>query len=119
MRNFKNYEVWKKAHQLVIYIYKDILHQLPPEEKYEISKQLRRAAYSVPLNIAEGCGRSSEKDFSHFLDMALGSAHEVEYCSILIADLKYLDDELCKKLIIDITEVKAMLIGLIKSIKKQ
>jgi hypothetical protein len=90
MRNFKNYEVWKKAHQLVLYIYKDILHQLPPEEKYEISKQLRRAAYSVPLNISEGCGRSSEKDFSH-----------------------------CKKLIIEVTEVKAMLIGLIKSIKKQ
>ena len=118
MRNFKNYEVWKKSHELVLLIYRNILPYLPDDEKYGISNQLRRAAYSIPLNIAEGCGRSSDKDFSHFLDMALGSAHEVEYCSILISDLEFLSEERCKALIIRISEVKAMLIGLIKSIKK-
>jgi four helix bundle protein len=47
---------------------------LPRDEKYELSNQLRRAAYSIPFNIAEGCGRNSEKDFVHFLDTSLGSA---------------------------------------------
>lgn len=118
MRNFKNYDVWKKSHELVLYIYKDVLPELPKDEKYEVSRQLRRAAYSIPLNIAEGCGRSSDNDFAHFLDMALGSAHEVEYCSILIFDLKFLDKEQFQKLIDGINVVKAMLIALIKSIRK-
>ena len=118
MRDFKNYDVWWKAHLLVLYIYQNILDKLPQEEKYELTRQLRRAAYSIPMNIAEGCGRSSDKDFSHFLDMALGSAHEVEYCSILISDLKILDNKHCEELNKGINEVKAMLIALIKSINK-
>lgn len=119
MRDFKKYDVWEKSHELVLYIYKNILPELPQEEKYGLSKQLSRAAYSIPLNIAEGCGRSSDKDFSHFLDMALGSAHEVEYCSILAADLCILDTDKNERLNSLINEVKAMLISLIKSIRKR
>lgn len=118
MRDFKNYDVWRKAHALVLYIYQDVLDKLPKEQQYEISRQLRRASYSIPMNIAEGCGRTSDRDFAHFLGMALGSANEVEYCTILIADLKLLDDEYCEILNKAINEIKAMLIGLIKSINK-
>jgi four helix bundle protein len=78
MRNYKNYEVWTESHELVKFIYKKITPNLPPNEKYELVSQMKRAAYSIPFNIVEGCGRYSDKDFSHFLDMSLGSAHELD-----------------------------------------
>jgi len=118
MRNYNKYEVWVKSHDLVLFIYKNIIPKLPVNEQYELSKQLKRAAYSVPFNIVEGSGRNSEKDFAHFLDMSLGSILEVEYCSILLRDLSYLDPDLFKKLHLKINHIKAMLIGLIKSIRE-
>ena len=78
---------------------------------------MKRAACSVPLNIAEGCGRNSEKDFVHFLDMSLGSAHELEYCILLVKDLGYLDIDEYNKLHKKINSVKAMLITLIRMIR--
>ena len=80
--------------------------------------QLKRAAYSVPVNIVEGCGRGTDKDFVHFLDIALGSCQEVEYCSLLAFDLNYINEEEYNKLNEMINEVKAKLINLIKSIRK-
>jgi four helix bundle protein len=118
MRNYNKYEVWVKSHDLVMFIYKNIIPKLPVNEQYELSKQLKRAAYSVPFNIVEGSGRNSEKDFAHFLDMSLGSILEVEYCSILLKDLSYLDLDLYKNLSVKINHIKAMLIGLIKSIRE-
>ena len=118
MRNYNKYEVWVKSHDLVLFIYKNIIPKLPVNEQYELSKQLKRAAYSVPFNIVEGSGRNSEKDFAHFLDMSLGSILEVEYCSILLRDLSYLDPDLFKNLHVKINHIKAMLIGLIKSIRE-
>lgn len=117
MRDYKHYKVWKKSHELVLYIYRVILKELPREEKYALTDQLKRAAYSIPLNIAEGCGRHSDRDFVRFLDMALGSAHEVEYCLILVSDLKYIKHSQSKYLIQNINEVKAMLISPIKSVR--
>jgi four helix bundle protein len=72
----------------------------------------------VPFNIVEGSGRSSEKDFVHFLDISFGSILEVEYCSLLIKDLSYLDLMLYTTLNGKISQIKAMLIGLIKSIRE-
>ena len=82
-----------------------------------MQSQTKRAAYSIPLNIVEGSGRFTEKDFARFLDQALGSAHELEYCSLLCKDLSYIDDELYHKTNQLINEVKAMLIGLIKKLR--
>jgi four helix bundle protein len=93
MRNYKNYEVWSESHKLLIFVYKHIAPNLPSEEKYGLTSQMKRAAYSIPFNIVEGCGRNSDKDFTHFLDMSLGSAHEIEYCILLVRDLGHLNEE--------------------------
>jgi four helix bundle protein len=117
MRDYKKLDVWKKSHVMTSHIYKDILPLLPSHEKYDLSSQIKRAAYSVPLNIVEGAGRNTDKDFAHFLDTALGSSQELEYACLLAKDLEYLDDE--KYLIVNtlVNEVKAMLIGLIKRLR--
>ena len=117
MRNYKKYEVWVEAHELLIYIYRQIVPNLPPEEKYGLASQMKRAAYSIPFNIVEGCGRNSDKDFTHFLDMSLGSAHEMEYCTMLIRDLGLIDEKQYKLIDRKVNAIKAMLINLIKSIR--
>lgn len=101
-----------------MHIYKEIVVLFPQEEKFGLVSQIKRAAYSIPLNIVEGCGRSSDKDFAHFLDMAFGSVHEVEYCALLSRDLNYITDEQYNHLFRKINDVKAMLINLIKTIRK-
>jgi four helix bundle protein len=118
MRKYSNYEVWAESHALVLFIYRTIASQLPQSEKYELTSQLKRAAYSIPFNIAEGCGRSSDKDFTHFLDMSLGSANELEYCILLMRDLNYLDTDQFKLLSSKVSTVKAKLINLIKIIRQ-
>jgi four helix bundle protein len=75
MRDYKKYDVWVKSHELAVYVYKYVITTLPKNEEYTLSSQIKRAAYSIPLNIVEGCGRSTEKVFVRFLDIALGSIH--------------------------------------------
>jgi four helix bundle protein len=118
MRDYKKLEVWKKSHEMTLFIYKNVLSTFPKGEQFDLLSQTKRAAYSVPLNIVEGSGRFTEKDFAHFLDVALGSAHELEYCCLLSKDLSYMDEELYIKINQIINEVKAMLIGLIKALRK-
>ena len=72
---YKHLEVWKKAIQLVKIVYA-LAKQLPPEEKYALSDQIRRAVVSIPSNIAEGNGRASNRDYAHFLAIARGSLYE-------------------------------------------
>lgn len=118
MRDYKKLEVWKKSHELNLFVYKNILTQFPKSEQYDLLSQTKRSAYSITLNIVEGSGRFTEKDFAHFLDQALGSAHELEYCCLLSKDLSYFEEELYQKTNQLINEVKAMLIGLIKTLRK-
>lgn len=87
MRDYRKYDVWVQAHELVLFVYKEIIPGFSKSEQFELSSQLRRAAYSIPMNIAEGSGRNSDKDFAHFLDVSLGSVHELEYCGVLGFDL--------------------------------
>lgn len=117
MRDYKKLEVWSKAHQHTLFIYKNILTEMPFEEKFALTSQLRRSTYSVPLNIAEGCGKSTDKDFVHYLDIALGSAHEVEYTCLLIFDLSYIVPALFEEVNKAINEIKAMLISFIKYLR--
>ncbi len=118
MRNFRKYDVWAKAHALTLFVYKDVITSFPKVEQYALVSQIKRAVYSIPLNIVEGCGRNTDKDFAHFLDIALGSVNEVEYCCILALDLNYIDVEKYDGLMAGLNEVKAKLINLIKSIRK-
>jgi len=85
---FEDLLVWKKAHQLVLAIYK-ITKQFPKEEKFCLISQIRRAAVSVPANIAEGFRRRTKPDKQHFLTIAHGSLEEVRYYLILSEDLGY------------------------------
>ena len=119
MRNYKKFSVWSRSHDLVILIYKNIVPDFPESEKYGLSSQLRRAAYSIPFNIVEGCGRNSEKDFAHFLDISLGSAQELEYCLLLVKDLQFINEE--KYLLINekVNGIKAMIINLIKKVRSK
>ena len=118
MRDFRKYEVWHKAHDLCLHVYKNIVIHFPAEERFGLASQLRRAAYSVSLNIVEGCGRNSEKDFVHFLDIALGSAQELEYCLLLAKDLELISIDVFKVSFENANEIKAKLINLIKSIRQ-
>jgi four helix bundle protein len=118
MRNYNNYKVWVKSHELVMFIYQKIVPAFSVSEQYELTRQLKRAVYSVPFNIVEVSGRYSEKDFAHFLDMSFGSILEVEYCCLLAKDLSYLDSDQYKILNEKINNIKAMLTGLIKSIRE-
>ncbi len=79
-----------------------------------MTNQIRRSSVSIAANIAEGCGKSLQRDCKRFFEIALGSANETEYYIILSKDLTYLKEEIYKELFSQINEVKAMLIGLIK-----
>ena len=92
MRDFKKYEVWKLSHELTLEVYALTL-TFPKEEKYQLISQMQRAAYSVPSNFSEGCGRKSDKEFSRFIQICLGSAYELEYFFILTKDLDYVSED--------------------------
>ena len=117
MRDYQKLEVWKKAHLFTLQVYKEILPIMPNEEKFALTQQIRRAAYSIPLNIVEGSGKNTDKDFARYLDNSLGSAKEVEYAFILIRDLNYINEDLYFIVNKSINEIKAMLIAFIKFLR--
>ncbi len=116
MRDFRKLKIWAKAHQLVLSVY-CATTGFPRTEVFGLTRQLRRAAASIPTNIAEGCGRDSEADFGRFLHMAMGSASEVEYHLLLAHDLKFLDRTAHAQLEKEIIETKRMLATLIQRVK--
>lgn len=92
MHNFKNLKIWQKSRLLVKEVFL-LTRDFPSEEKFGLTSQVLRSAYSIPSNIAEGSGRSSNKEFSRFLDISLGSAFELETQLILASDVNYLSEE--------------------------
>jgi four helix bundle protein len=118
IKSFEDLLVWKKAHNIVLIIYK-LLEKFPKEEKYRIIDQLARAVISIPTNIVEGFGRYTSKDYVHFLIIARGSVSEVKYLVLLSKDLKYVTfteyDELKKEL----DDIGKMINGLINSLRKK
>jgi four helix bundle protein len=90
MRDFKKYRVWELGHEVALVVYK-LTSNFPDSEKFGITNQMRRASSSVPANIAEGCGRDTDKEFRRFLFIANGSATEVEYFLILATELGYIE----------------------------
>jgi len=112
MRDFKRLAVWRKAHELVLAVYR-VTADFPDSELYGLSSQMRRSAASVPTNIAEGCGRGAQgREFARFLQIASGSASELEYQILLSHDLKLLPAEDYAQLSAQTVEVKKMLTSL-------
>ena len=115
MKDFRDLKVWEKAHRLTISIYR-VTSTFPAEERYGLTSQLRRAAVSIPANIAEGCGRSGDRDFARFLQMSMGSATELEYHLLLVHDLGFVETATYEDLEAQTTEVKRMLASLIRKL---
>ena len=115
MRDFRELTVWQKAHELVLEVYRQSSDS-PSDERFGLTSQLRKAAVSIPSNIAEGCGRGSDRDFSRFLSIAAGSASEVEYQILLARDLRYLSDEAYGPLNENVNEVKRILNSFMQSL---
>jgi four helix bundle protein len=117
MKNYKNFKVWKRSHLLSLRIYK-ITKEYPKEELFGVTSQIRRASSSVATNIAEGCGRKTDKEFSRFCQISAGSASEVDYLLLLSYDLGYINEGLFKELQAEIIEIRKMLTSLIKTINR-
>jgi four helix bundle protein len=118
MRDYKNILAWQKADDLTVAVY-EVTRSFPREEVYSLTGQLRRAAYSVPANIAEGASRGSQKDYLHFLYIARGSAAEVAYFIHLAQRLGYLDADHHACLAEQADETSRVLTGLIRSVEKE
>ncbi len=117
MSDYNKLNVWKKSHEAVLKIY-NVTTKFPQEEKFGITSQIRRAAVSVPTNIAEGCGRIHPKDFINFLGIARGSAMEVEYLLLVSKDLNYITKDQYDEFKNIYSGIILMLKGLTESIKK-
>ena len=118
MENFKELKVWQEGKEFAKEVYALVKH-FPKEEMYALGDQLRRAAVSVPSNIAEGYGRQSDKDYVHFLKFARGSLNEVETQLLLAVDFGYLTEEQISKALAIITNEARMLTGLINAVAKR
>lgn len=110
MHNFKELIVWQKARILVKDIY-NLVRNFPDDEKFGLSSQMKRAAISIPSNIAEGAGRGTNKDFTRFLNIANGSAFELESQLYLSFDLEFIEEETLIKYSEKITEIQKLIYG--------
>jgi len=90
MKDFRDLNVWEKAHHLTIQVY-EATQDFPREELYGLTSQVRRSSASIPANISEGCGRQGDAEFARFLQIAMGSACELEYHLLLARDLTFMD----------------------------
>jgi four helix bundle protein len=113
MKGFKELKVWQKAHAMTLAVY-DMTRTFPREELYGLTSQLRRSAASVGANIAEGCGRRSDGEIARFLQIARGSASEIEYHILLARDLHYFGEHQFRELSCQADELQRMLTALIQ-----
>ena len=117
MGDYRKLQVWQRAHRLTVEVYL-VTRAFPQEELYGLTSQLRRAASSVPANIAEGCGRNGDAELARFLGIALGSANELDYHLLLSRDLEYLPLSHYERLMIEAQEVAKMLSAFIERLRQ-
>jgi four helix bundle protein len=115
-KDFGGLKVWEKARQLTLAVYR-VTKAFPPAELYGLARQIRRACVSVPSNIAEGCGRNSDAELARFMEMAMGSASEVEYQAFLARDLGYVTGPEYDDIHERVCEVKRMLASFIQKLR--
>ena len=114
--DFKKLEVWQVAHKIVCEIYRETAG-FPRAEAYGLTAQLRRSAASVPANLAEGCGRRGDTEFSRFVRISLGSATELEYHLILSRDVGLMPPSSFESLSANVLRMQGMLAGLHRALK--
>ena len=115
MKDFRQLKVWEKSHELALAIYHTTA-SFPREETYGLASQIRRAASSIPSNIAEGCGRDGDAELARFCTIAKGSASELEYELLLARDLKLLQPANYETLSQQTVEIKRMLTVLVQKL---
>jgi four helix bundle protein len=118
LKDFRDLKVWGKAHELTLKVYK-VSCAFPKDELYGLTSQIRRASSSIPANISEGCGRGGNAELARFLQIAMGSASELEYHLLLARDLKFIETAVHQHLETRVVEVKRMLSALILKIKAE
>jgi four helix bundle protein len=116
MRDFKRLEVWRRGHRLTLDVY-EITITFPRQELYGITSQMRRASAAISANVAEGSGRGSNADLARFLQIAFGSASELENHLLLARDLQFLRPTDYKRLSEEVIEIQLMLASFIRSLK--
>jgi four helix bundle protein len=118
VRGYRDLLVWQDSMDLVVKIYRTT-STFPKEERYSLVDQLRRAAISVPSNIAEGQGRSRTGDYLRHLSVAVGSLNELETQIQIATRLEYISEDVQKQLLDSCTSIGRMLAGLIRSLKRR
>jgi four helix bundle protein len=118
MKDFRNLQVWNKAHGLTLKCY-ETTGDFPKSETYGLSRQIKRSAASIAANIAEGCGKRSNGEFQRFLGIAAGSASELEYHFLLARDLGFLKEDQYNCLDFAVVEIKRMLASLILKVESE
>ena len=116
MKNFRDLRVWQEAHLLTLESYR-VTANFPKQEIYGLTGQIRRCAASVAANIAEGCGKRGNAEFQRFLNIATGSASELEYHFLLARDLGYIDELSHKDLNRATVDLKKMLTALVRKVE--
>ncbi len=116
MQRFTELKVWQRGHELVLKVYR-MTTGFPPNERYGLTSQIRRAALSVPTNIAEGSKRLTAQEYSRFLDTAEASLAETEYLLMVSRDLGYITPIMADKAFVEVSELSRMLHGLRKKVE--
>jgi four helix bundle protein len=116
VQSFRNLRVWEKSHRLTLDVYL-LSKGFPREEMDGLTSQMRRASASIGMNIAEGCCRKGDAEMARFLQIAMGSASELEYQLLLAHDLDYLRNSGYERLTTQVEEVKRMLSSLMQKVK--
>ena len=117
MEDFKKLKVWSKAHELTLWIYQKT-RSFPKDEMYGLTSQIRRASASIGANIAEGCGRRSDPEMRRFIQIARGSASELEYHLLLANDLHFLAPDEFASMQLKIMEIQRMLAALAQRLQR-
>lgn len=112
MRNYRDLEVWEKAHKFTLLLYQKS-RSFPKEEFYGLTSQLRRSAMSIGANLAEGCGRQTTPELARFVRIAMGSASELDYHLLLAHDFGYLQSDEHKDFSHELTRIRKMLASLL------
>ncbi len=118
MRNFRDLKIWKRSFKLANNIYEQS-KGMPNDEKFGLTSQIRRSAVSIPSNIAEGCSRRTNKDFTRFLEIALGSSFELETQLMFVYECIMLENKKVEVILHELNQIQKMINSFRSQLKTQ